>query len=126
MLRAALLALLLSLVPAAAQAQAAAPPVQPSSALAPRLDPRLIVSESAARHATAPIADVVTRPRWHYPAIGAGVGAVAGLVHGYQLSGGYLEWPIEPMHILPVLYGAVGAFVGLVVDSAERERAAAR
>lgn len=126
MFRAPLLALLLSLPPAAAAAQAASPPVQPGSALAPRLDARLIVTTSVARHTTAPIADVVTRPRWHYPAIGAAVGAGAGLVHAYQLTRGYIEWPVEPKHILPVLYGAVGAFVGFVVDSAERERAAAR
>lgn len=122
--RAALLALLLSLVSAAAQAQSAAPPA--SSVLAPRLDARLVVTDSAARRAIAPLADVETRPRWLYPAIGAAVGAGAGMVHGYRLTRGYIEWPIEPMHILPVLYGAVGAFVGLVADSAERERAAAR
>jgi hypothetical protein len=67
------------------------------------------------------------RPRWRYPAIGAGVGLLAGIVHAHAMTrGDYVGLPAEPMYVLPPLYAAAGAFVGVLIDSADRERKARR
>ena len=95
----------------------------------PRLDARLVVrhaDEAAPRLQSRIPADVVTRPRWRYPAIGAAIGIAAGLIHASSMEDP-IGFPIgDPVYVLPALYGAAGAFVGLLVDSADRERAARR
>jgi hypothetical protein len=99
----------------------------PAAAQSPRLDARLVVGPYSAPFQGPVTLDVVTRPRWHYPAAGAAVGAAAGLAHGYAIThGDNIGWPVDPRHFLPVAYGAVGAFLGLLVDHSERERKAAR
>lgn len=93
------------------------------------VDTRLRVRWDQRKDAARPMesrawADSVTRPRWRYPAIGAGIGVAAGVIHAHAITrGDYVGIPVEPMYILPPVYGAVGAFLGLLVDSAERERA---
>lgn len=70
---------------------------------------------------------VAARLRWRYPAIGAGVGLLAGIVHAHAMTrGDYVGFPGEPMYVLPPLYAAGGAFVGLLIDSANHERKARR
>lgn len=97
-----------------------------AAAQVPRLDARLVVGPYSAPDRAVSL-DVVTRPRWHYPAAGAAVGAAAGLAHGYAITrGDNIGWPVDPRHFLPVAYGAVGAFLGLLIDHSERERKAAR
>lgn len=99
---------------------------------APSLDSRLIVeidTDQAPRpNGSEAWADVVTRPWWHYPAIGAAIGAGAGLLHANSIMRGeYIGFPLaEPNVLLPIAYGAVGAFLGVLIDSSERERAARR
>ncbi|HEX6369293.1 MAG TPA: hypothetical protein VF006_10200 [Longimicrobium sp.] len=109
--------------------------VHPSSARtlpAPVPDPRLLVEAAEAEDAARPGESeawrrAVTRPRWHYPAIDAGIGVAAGVIHANAITqGDYVGLPMEPMILLPVAYGAVGAFLGLLIDSSERERAARR
>lgn len=130
-------ALMLGATPLPAQADAPAPAAAlraPSAGTfaAPVLDPRLIVDPEQRVDATRPAEseawrDVVARPWWHYPAIGAVIGAAAGAVHAHAITrGDYVGLPVEPMYVLPPAYGAVGAFLGLLIDSAERERAARR
>lgn len=71
--------------------------------------------------------DTVARPRWRYPAIGAAIGIAAGVLHAHAITrGDYVGIPVEPMYILPPAYGLAGAFIGLLIDSSERERAARR
>lgn len=98
---------------------------------APIMDPRLVVSAAAEDAAgiqeSQAWKDVVTRPWWHYPAIGLAIGGAAGAIHANAImQGDYIGIPVEPMYILPPAYGLVGAFLGLLIDSAERERAARR
>jgi hypothetical protein len=96
----------------------------------PWLDGRLIVrdaDEASLRRDSRLHADVVTRPRWRYPAIGAAVGAAGGILYAYAITrGDYVGLPVEPMYVLPAAYGLGGAFLGLLIDSADRERAARR
>lgn len=130
-------ALTLAATPLAAQAAAdvAAPGDAPAASsagtlAAPILDPRLIVEPEETVDAAHPTDSeawrrVVTRPWWHYPAIGAVIGAAAGAIHANAImQGDYVGIPVEPMYLLPPAYGAAGAFLGILVDSAERERAA--
>ena len=126
MTRAVLLPILLCAFPASAGAQTMPAPAE-RTVLTPRLDPRLVVAPESPLDREATTVDIVTRPRWHYPAAGGAIGAAAGLAHGYAITRqDYVGWPVEPMHFLPVAYGAVGAFLGLLIDNAERERKAAR
>jgi hypothetical protein len=109
-----------------------AAPVQVTNTLqAPMLDPRLVVSaaseEVAHPQESEAWKDVVTRPWWHYPAIGLAIGGAAGVIHANAImQGDYVGIPVEPMYVLPPAYGLAGAFLGLLIDSAERERAARR
>lgn len=139
-IRIAALALTLAATPLAAQtgshSAAADDAPRESSTIsvpAPTVDSRLIVAVAAIQDAprageSEAWADVVTRPWWHYPAIGAAIGAGAGLIHANTIMrGDYIGFPIaEPNVLLPIAYGAVGAFLGVLVDSADRERAARR
>lgn len=133
------LALRLAATPLAAQtADGVEMPDDASAALpaaslhAPVLDPRLVIQPAETLDAARPTESeewrrVVTRPWWHYPAIGAVIGAAAGVIHANAITqGDYVGIPVEPIHILPPAYGLGGAFLGLLVDSAERERAARR
>ena len=133
----ALLALILGSTAVSAQNDVPAPadaaPVLATNTLhAPMLDPRLVVSASAEEDASTQESqawkDVVTRPWWHYPAIGAAIGGAAGAIHANAImQGDYIGFPLaEPIVVLPLAYGAVGAFLGILIDSAERERAARR
>jgi hypothetical protein len=95
------------------------------------LDPRLILAatpdDAACPEESDAWKDAVTRPRWQYPAIGAVIGVAAGVIHAHAITqGDYVGIPVEPMYVLPAAYGAIGAFVGLLIDSADRERAARR
>jgi hypothetical protein len=108
-----------------------APSPVASTLRSPIMDPRLVVS--AASHEAAGVKesqawkDVVTRPWWHYPAIGLAIGGAAGVIHANAImQGDYVGIPVEPMYVLPPAYGLAGAFLGLLIDSAERERAARR
>ena len=109
-----------------------AAPVQVANTLqAPIRDPRLIVSaapqEAAGTQESEVWKDVVTRPWWHYPAIGAAIGGAAGVIHANAImQGDYVGIPVEPIYVLPPAYALAGAFLGLLIDSAERERAARR
>lgn len=130
--------MLLASAPLAAQSSPAsstgARPASPVTTFdAPPMDSRLLVDAVERRDASSPREsepwkDVVTRPWWHYPAIGAAIGAGAGLIHANAImQGDYVGFPLaEPNVLLPVAYGAVGAFLGVLVDSSERERAARR
>lgn len=139
----AVVALALCAAPLAAQSDAPAgehtadasapslpPRLSPSPPSAPIVDARLRVDPAEAQNATDPAESdawqrVVARPWWQYPAIGAAIGVTAGVIHAYAITqGDYVGLPVEPMYVLPVAYGAAGAFVGLLLDSAERERAA--
>jgi len=73
------------------------------------------------------VSDTVARPRWHYPAIGAVIGLVAGVIHAKAATrGDYVGLPVEPMYVYPPVYAAAGAFVGYLVDSSDRRRRARR
>lgn len=110
----------------------AAPVLVANTLRAPIMDPRLVVSNAAEDAAGAQESeawkDVVTRPWWHYPAIGAVIGGAAGAIHARAImQGDYIGFPLaEPIVVLPIAYGAVGTFLGILIDSAERERAARR
>jgi preprotein translocase subunit Sec61beta len=136
MIRIPLAVLALTLVSTALGAQTDIP-ASPDAALmantlqAPLLDPRLVVSAAAAETAGAQESeawkDVVTRPWWHYPAIGGAIGAAAGVIHAHAImQGDPIGIPFDPRYVLPAAYGAAGAFLGILIDSAERERAARR
>lgn len=102
-----------------------------SSALrAPPRDVRLLVGVHVAKHPTQPEEssawkDTVARPWWHYPAIGAAIGITAGVIQAKGMKDP-IGFPVDPIYVFPTIYGAAGAFVGILVDSAERERAARR
>jgi hypothetical protein len=131
-------ALVLTFVSAAAPLSAQAGMRLPGSAAGnaalpapPRVDERLFVTPAAATSAdvgeSAVWSDTVARPRWRYPVIGAVVGLAAGIIHAQAVtSGDYVGLPVEPMYVLPPLYAAAGAFAGLLIDSADRERKARR
>ena len=102
-----------------------------SSVPRPALDSRLVVQPvvtwNTARPEESQAWQDVSRPRWHYPAIGAAIGVAAGVIHANAITqGDYVGLPVEPMILLPIAYGAIGAFLGVLMDSAERERAARR
>lgn len=97
----------------------------------PMLDPRLVVrtaeEDAASARESQAWRDVVTRPWWHYPAIGAAIGGAAGAIHVYAITrSDYYGAPVDPRYILPPAYALAGAFLGILIDSAERERAARR
>ena len=52
----------------------------------------------------------------------------AGLIHAKAITqGDYVGFPwVEPIILLPTAYALAGAFVGLLIDASERERAARR
>lgn len=110
-----------------------APPgasLRPAALAAPALDLRFVVGEAGRKDPARPVdspawKDVVTRPRWRYPAIGAAIGITAGVVQAKGMQDP-IGFPIDPIYIFPTAYGALGAFIGLLVDSADRERAARR
>lgn len=131
------LALTLAATPLAAQAavEDAAPGDAPAAASlpVPVLDPRLSVEPAETVDAARPSESdewrrVVTRPWWHYPAVGLAIGGAAGAIHANAImQGDYIGFPLaEPIVVLPIAYGAVGAFLGILIDSAEREREARR
>lgn len=92
----------------------------------PRLDARLVVRDAARPTDARLQPEVVARPRWRYPAIGAAVGIAAGLIHASSMQDP-IGFPVgDPIYVMPAVYGLAGAFVGLLIDSAERERAARR
>jgi hypothetical protein len=110
-----------------------APAAPPAASLpAPVLDPRLIVEPAEAPDTARPTESeewqrVVTRPWWHYPAIGLAIGGAAGAIHSNAImQGDPIGIPFDPRYVLPLAYGAGGAFLGILIDSAERERAARR
>lgn len=96
---------------------------------APVVDARLVIRAAAEEDAgleSRTWKEVVTRPWWHYPAIGAAIGIAAGVVQAKGMQDP-IGFPIgDPVYVLPTLYGAAGAFVGILIDSADRERAARR
>lgn len=113
-----------------AQGDASAAPSAASLSV-PVLDSRLIVEPAEKLDARPTESEewrgVVTRPWWHYPAIGLAIGGAAGMIHANAImQGDYVGIPVEPMYVLPPAYGLAGAFLGLLIDSAERERAARR
>lgn len=133
----ALLALILGSTAVSAQTDIPAPadaaPVLATNTLhASMLDPRLVVRPTAEEEAggtqeSQAWKDVVTRPWWHYPAIGFAVGGAAGVIHANAImQGDPIGIPFDPRYVLPLAYGAGGAFLGILIDSAERERKARR
>jgi hypothetical protein len=140
MIRIPLAVLALTLAPIALGAQTdfaathdAAPLSVANTLPQPIMDPRLVVRPTAADDAAGAQEseawkDVVTRPWWHYPAIGAVIGGAAGAIHARAImQSDYVGFPLaEPIVVLPIAYGAVGTFLGILIDSAERERAARR
>jgi hypothetical protein len=139
MIRIPLAVLALTLAPIALGAQTdfaathdAAPLSVANTLQQPIMDPRLVVRPTAADDAAGAQEseawkDVVTRPWWHYPAIGAAIGGAAGAIHVYAItrSDSYGA-PVDPRYVLPPAYALAGAFLGILIDSAERERAARR
>lgn len=128
-------ALALAATPVAGQTAAGfgAPGDAPAASLAaPVLDPRLIVEPAETLDSARPTdpgawKDVVSRPWWHYPAIGAAIGGTAGAIHVYAITrSDFYGAPVDPRYVLPAAYAAAGAFLGILIDSAERERAARR
>ena len=126
--------LALMLVGTPVASQAGADVTAPSAASAttlmpPALDPRLAITidvPDGQPEASRAWQDV-TRPRWRYPAIGAAVGVAAGLIHGHVIMQGEpIGIPVDARYILAPAYGLAGAFIGLLIDSSERERAARR
>lgn len=117
--------------PLDAQRGAVEPSGTTAGSIAHTIDARLIVTPVLPDRAAAPVhidlSDTLARPRWRYPAIGAAIGVVAGAVHAHAMTrGDYVGLPVEPMYVLPPAYAAVGAFVGVLIDSADRERRARR
>lgn len=125
------IALAACLAPPLAAQQAADAPGQIASHRAQVvIDSRLVVeprTDAREVDASALRSAVATRPRWRYPAIGAAIGLAAGIVHAHAITrGDYIGYPVEPMYLFPPAYAAAGAFLGVLVDSADRERKARR
>lgn len=116
--------------PLAAQQAGDAPGAVAGDHRGMRIDPRLVVQpRTDARQVDAPAlrSAAAARPAWRYPAIGAGVGLLGGIVHAHAMTrGDYVGLPVEPMYVLPPAYAAAGAFLGYLADSAGRERRARR
>lgn len=132
----ALLALILSSTALGAQTPIpasldAAPVLVANTLPVPTMDPRLVVSaageDATGTQESEAWKDVVTRPWWHYPAIGAVIGGAAGAIHVYAITrSDYYGAPVDPRYVLPPAYALAGAFLGILIDSAEREREARR
>jgi hypothetical protein len=124
------LAFAASVAPASAQqgkqvpfASTASEEIMPREA-AP-IDPRLVMKPrpSAPEPGPASLASAAAaRPRWVLPAIGAGIGLVAGVVQAHATTqGDYVGLPVEPMYLYPPAYAAAGALLGWLADAALRE-----
>jgi hypothetical protein len=121
------LALVVSVAPASAQQGKQVPFASTASeeimlrAAAP-IDPRLVVEPRTAAGEMALTSAVAARPRWVLPAIGAGIGLVAGVVQAHATKqGDYVGLPVEPMYLYPPAYAAAGALLGWLADAVLRE-----
>lgn len=90
-----------------------------------RVDPRLVVTPrptAGEMDARTLASAVAARPRWVLPAIGAGIGLVAGVVQAHATTrGDYVGLPMEPMYLYPPAYAAAGALLGWLADAVLRE-----